>query len=299
MTNMWRRLTPRNATVAAGIDVLRTSARTFQRHRARRLSAGLAYYSLFAFIPTLFIATAIGAAFFGEEATEGRLADRLDGAVGAASAEQIEDAVAALWQNTEASAFAVVSVGLLVYSASALFVAWRDALNVIWDVPYQSGLETSIRSRAFGALVPISVGIVLASVLLVEMVLALAAQLVTSPLIDAFISLTETIVPTIISVCALALVYRHTTRLRPHWGDVWPGTLVAALALAVLAWGYGIYVRIYGSSSAVGAASSAVLAVVLVYYSAQVLLYGAEVVRACADHRGRPVCPTFDKTCDK
>jgi len=141
MTNMWRRLTPRNATVAAGIDVLRTSARTFQRHRARRLSAGLAYYSLFAFIPTVFIATAIGAAFVGEEATEGRLADRLDGAVGAASAEQIEDAVAALWQNTEASAFAVVSVGLLVYSASALFVAWRDALNVIWDVPYQSGLK--------------------------------------------------------------------------------------------------------------------------------------------------------------
>lgn len=236
MTNMWRRLTPRNAMVAAGIDVLRTSARTFQRHRARRLSAGLAYYSLFAFIPTLFIATAIGAAFFGEEATEGRLADRLDGAVGAASAEQIEEAVAALWKNTEASAFAVVSVGLLVYSASALFVAWRDALNVIWDVPYQSGLETSIRSRAFGALVPISVGIVLASVLLVEM---------------------------------------------------------------VLAWSYGIYVRIYGSSSAVGAASSAVLGIVLVYYSAQVLLYGTEVVRACADHRGRPIRPTFDKTGDR
>ena len=299
MTNMWRRLTPRNAMVAAGIDVLRQAARTFRRHRAQRLSAGLAYYSLFAFIPTVFIATAIGAAFFGKQATEGRLADRLDDVVGTTSAEQIEEAVAALWENTEASAFAIVSVGLLVYSASALFVAWRDALDVIWDVPYQSGLETSIRSRAFGALVPISVGIVLASMLLVEMVLALAAQFVTSPLIDAFISLTETILPTIVSVFALAMLYRHTTRLRPRWGDVWPGTLVAALALAVLAWGYGIYVRIYGSSSAVGAASSAVLGIALIYYSAQVLLYGAEVVRACADHRGRPICPTFEKTGDQ
>ena len=70
--------------VAAGIDVLRQAARTFRRHRAQRLSAGLAYHSLFAFIPTVFIATAIGAAFFGEQATEGRLADRLDDVVGIA-----------------------------------------------------------------------------------------------------------------------------------------------------------------------------------------------------------------------
>jgi membrane protein len=297
---MWRRLNRHpKAVVATVIDVLRGAARAFHRHRVPRLSAGLAYYSLFAFIPTVFLATVIAAAFFGEEATEGRLVDRLDDVVGLTSAERIEEAVAALWENTDASAFAFISVGLAVYSASILFVAWRDALDVIWDVPYRSGLETSIRSRAFGALVPISVGILLAAILLVEMVTALVAELITSPLIDALIRLTETIFPTVASTFALALLYRHTTRLRPQWGDVWPGTLVAALALAVLTWGYGIYLRIYGSSSVVGAAGSLVLGVALIYYSAQVLLYGAEVIRVCADHRGRPISPTSEKAGDQ
>jgi membrane protein len=285
--------------MATGIDALRRAGEAFHRNLAPRLSAGLAYYSLSAFIPTMFLATVIVAAFFGEEATEGRLVDRLDDVVGLSSAEQIEEAVAALSENTDASAFALISMGLAVYSASILFVAWRDALDVIWDVPYRSGLETSIRSRAFGALVPISVGILLAAILLVEMVTAVAAELITSPLIGAVIRLTEMIFPTVASAFALALLYRYTTRLRPQWGDVWLGTLVAALALAVLTWGYGIYVRIYGSSSVVGAAGSLILGVALIYYSAQVLLFGAELISVCADHRGRPIRPTSAKADDQ
>lgn len=60
----------------------------------------------------------------------------------------------------------------------------------------------------------------------------------------------QTISPTALSVFALALVYRVSTRFRPRWKDIWPGTLSAALALSVLVWGYGLYVRHYGSSSA-------------------------------------------------
>ena len=273
--------------VSSAIAVLGAARRSFLDHRARRFGAGLAYYAVFALIPTMFLALTIVAALFGTEATEGRLVDRLDGIVGDEAAQQIEEAVASLWENTNTSGFAIVTLAVVVYSASILFVAWRDTLEDIWELPYRSGLETTIRSRVYGALVPLGAGILLSAIVIVELLAALAGEFITAPLLDAIIRAVEMISPTVVSVLALGLVYRVSTRLRPRWRDIWPGTLIAALALAVLAWGYGLYVRIYGSSSAAGAAGTIVLGLVFIYYSAQILLYGAEVIAASADQRGR------------
>jgi membrane protein len=287
---MWSRVKRWWAGVASSaVAVFGAARRSFLGHRARRFGAGLAYYALFALIPTLFLAVTIAAALFGTEATEGRLVDRLDGIVGEEAAEQIEEAVAALWENSNTSGFAIVTLVVVVYSASILFVAWRDTLEDIWELPYRSGLKTTVRSRVYGALVPLGAGILLSAIVIVELLAALAGEFITAPLLDAIIRAVEMISPTVASVLALGLVYRVSTRLRPPWRDIWPGTIVAALALAVLAWGYGLYVRIYGSSSAAGAASTIVLGLVFVYYSAQILLYGAEVINASADHRGRPL----------
>lgn len=296
MSGRQRRLTRWFATaVPNAVDLLRQAARSFRRHRARRLGAGLAFYSLFALVPTMFLALEIVAAIFGREATEGRLVERLDGIVGVDVAEQIEDAVGALWENSNTSGFAIVTLVVVVYSASILFVAWRDSLEAVWGLPYRSGLQTTIRSRVYGALVPIGAGILLAAIVLVEVSTALAGDLVTSPLVDAVISALGTISPNVASVFALALLYRVSTRLRPRWGDIWPGTLAAALALAVLAWGYGLYVRAFGASSAAGAAGSVVLGLAFVSYSAQVLLFGAALISTCADQRGRPLHPAADQ----
>ena len=285
---MWSRLKRWWAGAGArAVAVLGAARRSFLDHRARRFGAGLAYYAVFALIPTMFLALTIVAALFGTEATEGRLVDRLDGIVGDEAAQQIEEAVASLWENTNTSGFAIVTLAVVVYSASILFVAWRDTLEDIWELPYRSGLETTIRSRVYGALVPLGAGILLSAIVIVELLAALAGEFITAPLLDAIIRAVEMISPTVVSVLALGLVYRVSTRLRPRWRDIWPGTLIAALALAVLAWGYGLYVRIYGSSSAAGAAGTIVLGLVFIYYSAQILLYGAEVIAASADQRGR------------
>jgi membrane protein len=293
---IWQRLTRRSkAGVAIAIDMLRLAGGSFMRHRAQRLGAGLAYYSLFALVPTMFLALAIVAAVFGEEATEGRLVDRLDDVVGTETAKQIEEAVGAVWENSNTSGFAIVTAVVVVYSASSLFVAWRDTLEAIWELPYQTGLKTSIRRRIYGAMGPIAAGILLATIVLVEVWTALAADFITSPLLDAIVQAVQTMSPAVVSVLALALVYRVSTRFRPRWKDIWPGTLFAAPALGVLAWGYGMYVRLYGSSSAAGVAGTVVLGLAFIYYSAQILLFGAEVISTCANHRGRPIHPATDE----
>jgi membrane protein len=299
VTKSWQDLTRRSKTILGNAtDLLRLTHGTFMRHRARRLGAGLAYYSLFALVPTMFLALAIVAAVFGEEATEGRLVDRLDDVVGTEVAEQIEEAVGAVWENSNTSGFAIVTAVVVVYSASILFVAWRDTLEAIWELPYRTGLKISIRRRIYAALGPLAAGLLLATIVLLEVLTALAADFITSPVLDAIIQAMQTISPTVVSVLALALVYRVSTRSRPRWIDIWPATLLAALALGVLAWGYGLYVRLYGSSSAAGVAGTVVLGLAFIYYSAQILLYGAELISTCADHRGRPIQRATDEPDD-
>jgi membrane protein len=275
--------------VAAATGALREAARTFKRHGGRQLAAGLAFYTLFALVPTLFLALTIVAAIFGREATDGRLVDRLDDIVGADVAEQIEQAVAELWENTDTTGFALITTAVVVYSASKVFVAWRDTLGAVWELPIGTGLRSTVHRRVFGAAGPIAVGLLLAAIVLIEMLAALGSDLVTSPLIDALIGAVSWFSPMLASLAALGLLYRYSTRARPRWRDIWPGTVATAVALAVLAWGYGLYVRMIGSSSAAGAAGSVVLGMAFIYLAAQVLLFGAEIVGSSARRRGGPL----------
>ena len=268
------------AFASRSLDVLREAAHEFAEDRCRRLGAGLAYYALFAVVPTLLLTALIAATFVGQEAVEGELAVQLDDFVGADGADAIQDAIAGLWENTDTSSFAVVSVLVLVYSSSILFVAWRDTLEIVWDVPYEADLFNSLRSRAYGALVPITAGLLLAAILLLEMAIGFIEQLVDSRVLDTTLQAAGSLVPSAAAFLGLGLLYRHSARSRhPAWRDVWPGALVAWIMLAIASWAYGVYLNVVGSTSVTGAASSVIVGLVLVYYMAQIVLFGAEIIK--------------------
>jgi membrane protein len=277
--------------VAAG-DVLRHAREQYLRHRTRRLGASLAYYSIFALVPTLFLALSIVALLFGRDTTESRIVDFVDDALGTEAAMQLDEAVTDLWENSNTSGFAIVTAIVVIYSASSLFIAWRDALEMIWEVPYQAGLKTTIRRRVFGALGPLVIGIIFAGVVLVEMLTAIAGDFITSPLLDAVLNTLRSLSPTAGSILILGLLYQRSARARPAWRDVWTATFAIAAALAVLAWGYGLYVRFFGSSSAAGVAGTLILGLAFIYYSAQLMLFGGEIISASAVRRGHPITPT-------
>jgi membrane protein len=261
--------------------------RSFFRHRTRRLAAGLAYYSLFALVPTLFLALTIVATIFGQEADTDELSERLDDIVGTEAAEQVETEVQDLFESFGSSSVTLITIGVVLYSASVLFVAWRDSLGDTWGLRYRTGVEPTIRRRVFGVLVPIAVGFLLATITLLQMLAALVGDFVTSPLFDALLNITSLVSPLIVTIVALSLLYRYSTRIRPVWRDIWPAAMVTAVLLAVLTWGYGLYVRVFGGSSAAGAAGAVVLGLVFVNLAAQVLLFGAELISATAERAKR------------
>lgn len=274
---IWREHT--RGTVAEALDLLRHSARAFNEHRARRLAAGLAYYAVFAIVPALMASVFIAAALVGREAAEGTISDTFAGAIGPDLALQFEEAIVSAWDSNEASQFTLLSLIVVTYTASVLFVAWRDTVELIWDVPYSSSVRTTIRKRVYGMFIPIVVGIVLAGVVLAQTVVALFTELSRFGLVDVALQLASTILPAIVAVAALACLYRYTTTAaRPRWAHVVRGAGVAWVGLAALSAGFGLYLREVGTASFAGAASSLLVGLAFLYYGAQALLFGAEVV---------------------
>jgi membrane protein len=226
----------------------------------------------------------IAASLVGAEAAQGTFSDGIEEAVGQDLAIQLEDAIASAWDSTNASQFALFSLLVAAYTGSILFVAWRDTLELIWEVPYTSGMKTTILKRVYGMLIPVAVGIMLAALVVFQTFVGLISELSRFALIDATLRMAGTVLPAVVAVVTLACLYRYSTRAtRPLWRHVVRGAMVAWIGLAVLSWGFGIYLRVIGTTSFAGAASSIVVGLVLLYYGAQILLFGAEVVRCSAD----------------
>ncbi len=251
------------------------------------MSGGLAYYAIFALVPTLFLSVAIAAAFVGRDAATGELEEQLADVLGPEIADQLGSAVATLWQSTDASNFALFSVVLVIFSASVLFVAWRDIVDFIWEVPYQPTFETTLRSRVFAGLVPVAAGLLLTATLLFQAAMGVAEQLVDSAVLNATLRTVGTIVPFVTSIVAVTLLYRYSSRQeRPPWQRALPAAVLVVVVLAIGSWGYGLYLRFVGSKSFTGAASSAFLGLVVIYYAAQILLFGIELVKVLTERDG-------------
>ena len=237
-------------------------------------------------LPSLFFSVAIAAAFVGREAAAGGLQEQLANLLGQDAAQQIESAIASMWESSDRSSFALISLGVILYSASVLFVAWRDADELIWEVPYEAGLQRTLRTRAFAILVPIAAGLLLAATMILQGLLTFIEGILDSQLVDAALRTAGAVGQLALSMAALATLYRYSARARrPPWRDILPASIFVVVILGIGFWAYGIYLRFFGVSSVTGAAGSVVLGLVVVYYSAQTLLLGAEMIKVLARRR--------------
>ena len=122
-------------------STLREAVAHFVENRTVRLGAGLAYYRIVALIPLLILMVAVAGLLVGEAAVSGQMAPDLDGPLGTTVAGLLEDAIVELNVAGSFTNLTLFSVIALVFAASILFVAWKDALNVIWAIGERGGVR--------------------------------------------------------------------------------------------------------------------------------------------------------------
>jgi membrane protein len=258
-----------------------------------RLGASLAYYTLFALSPVLLVATSIAGLVFGPDAVRGEIVGQIQGLVGRQGAE----AVQAMLENASRPSSSILAtiVGLVTFflGATGAFLELQTALNAIWRVKPRPGANVRAfvvqRLVSFGLVV--GVGFLLLVSLLVSAALAALSRYLGHifPALTAVWEAANVLVSLFVITLLFAMVYKILPDVRLRWRDVWIGALVTAGFFSIGKQLIGLYLGTSSVASSYGAAGSVVVLLVWVYYSAQVVLLGAEFTRFYVERfRGQP-----------
>jgi membrane protein len=263
--------------------------------KTSEMAAALAYYGVFALAPLIIIAVAVAGLIFGKDAAQGEVKHRLQNATGPTVAQALEDMLQ-YSQNTHSSIVAtVIGVVILLVAVLSLFGQLQDSLNTIWGVQARSGRGWwhMIRDRLLSFATMLGVAVLLLASLLATSVLHVFDHVLhLSDLGLGGIGLWRAInwIVTFILVTLLfALIYKVLPDVRISWKDVWVGAAMTAMLFTIGNILIGYYLGLTGTASTYGAAGSIVVLMLWVYYSAQVLLFGAEFTQVYANSYGEPM----------
>jgi membrane protein len=279
-------------------SLFRETGRQWLEDKVPRLGAALAYYSALSLAPLLVIAIAIAGLFFGEAAARGHLLDQFRGLVGVQGGEAIETMIAHARKPRTGTIAGVVGVVVLLFGASGVVGQLQDALNTIWEVAPKPGRGVLgfLRDRFLSLAMVLGVGFLLLVSLVLTTVLTALGTYVTGLLPGAAVLLhaLNSVVSLVVITLLFALIFKLLPDVKISWGDVWIGAVLTAVLFTLGKFLLGLYLGHSGLSSTYGAAGSLVALLVWVYYSAQILFFGAEFTKVYADRLGSRIVPDKD-----
>lgn len=276
------------------IATLWDGIKSWSKDDVPRLGASLAYYTLFAIAPILLISIVIAGAVFGEEAVRHQISVQLQQLMGREGGLAIEALVQGAALERGGTLALVIGGITLVLASTGAFLELQHALNKIFRVKTAPGgnvLElVKRRIRSFGLVV--SVGFLLMVSLAVSAALAaLSSWLQGGEAVSALWQAVHMLVSLGVIMLLFALIYRFLPDARLYWKDVWTGALLTAVLFTLGKYLIGLYIGRTSIASSYGAVGSILVLLVWVYYSAQIILLGAEVTRVYAERHGRAPQP--------
>jgi membrane protein len=277
------------------VRMLRATFDSWMEDNALRLSAALAYYSIFSIAPLLVIAISVAGLVLGEEAVRGQLEPQLAGHLGAQAAEGVQALVESASKPSEGWLGTAVGFGTLLLGASGVFAQLKDALNTIWEVKPRGGAGVwgFVRDRllSFGMVLVIGF-LLLTSLVLTTTLAALSGYIERLIGIPPVVGGLMTFAVSLGVVTLLfAFIFKVLPDARIEWRNVWIGAAVTALLFEIGKWGLGFYLGRESTASGFGAAGSVVILLLWVYYASCILLFGAEFTQVYARETGHRILP--------
>ena len=273
-------------------SLFRCAWRDWNEDNASRLAASLAYYTALSLAPMVVLGALLlkYLGFEGQQVIEQQTAMLM----GEAGREIARETIASA-KSSEGWIAAVASFALLVWGASNVFAQLQDSMNTIWEVQLRPdlGWGETIRRRFLSMAMVFGIGFLLLSSMFVSTLLAAIADRLAG---DAALvtTLLDTLLTCAVTTAFFAAIFKVLPDVKVGWRDVFPGAVLAAVLFAIgknlLAW----YLAAGSTASAFGAAGSLAAVLVWVYYSAQIMFFGAEFTQAYAEVHGHRIVADAD-----
>jgi membrane protein len=243
------------------------------------LAASLAYYAIFAIAPLLLISIHIASFFLDRSAATESLTNELTGVIGPSGSDAIKQMLDAAGTAEPQGWAGVIGLVVLLFAATGFVGSLQDALDKIWDAPPRAaGLWSFVRSKLFSfSLVLAAAFMLLVSLVVSALMTALASGITTTlglpeGLVAAVIATANFLVSSVI----FAAIFKFVPSVPVTWGAAVAGGVFTAVLFAAGRFALAWYLGREAEASAYGAATSLVLLLIWIYYSAQILFLGAQ-----------------------
>ncbi|WP_128546761.1 YihY/virulence factor BrkB family protein [Larkinella soli] len=268
----------------------------FTDDRGLKLSASLAYYTVFSLAPLLVLVISMASIFLGEEAIQGQIFSQINGLVGNEAAKQIQDMIKNVQLSGKTNIALISGIVTLLIGATSIFVEIQDSINMIWRVKAKPkrGWLKMLKDRLLSSSLIISLGFLLLVSLIVNGVVLALSDTLTRFLPDVAVIVAQ-VLNLVISFVVITILFGVIFKVLPDakiaWKDVRWGAIFTALLFMLGRYLIGLYIETTSTGSAYGAAGSLIVILVWIYYTAAILYFGAEFTQVYAEHYGIKIEP--------
>lgn len=276
--------------------LFRETFKEWQEDNASRIAAALAYYAVFSISPLLVIAIAIAGTFFGQQTAQDQITEQLTALVGKDGVQPVLMALDNISQPEIRGVASLISVGVLLLGASGFFAQLQDALNTVWKVKPQpgQGIWIFVRKRVSSFLMVLAIGLLLILSLILSAVVSTLSKY-QADYLPGWAILWENldfVVSLGLMTFIFALMFKYVPDAKIAWKDVFVGSVITALLFLFGKFLLGVYLSKGSLGSAYGAAGSLIVLLAWIYYSAQIILFGAEFTQVYTRIYGSKIRPS-------
>lgn len=281
-----------------GWELVRDTYKEWTDDKVPRLAAALSYYTIFSIAPLLIVVIAVAGFVFGDEAVRGQLDNQIRGLVGIEAALTIQEIIANSSRPADNTLATIIGVVTLLLGAGGVFGQLQEALNTVWGVEPKpgGGILEIIKDRFFSFTMVLGVGFLLLVSLVISTLLSAVNTFALGvlPGWESFFQLLNQGISFLVITLLFAMIYKVLPDVKIAWRDVWVGAAITALLFTIGKFLIGIYLGNSSISSTYGAAGSFAVILVWIFYSAQILLFGAEFTQVYAKRYGSQIIPDKD-----
>src|SRR5205809_2360830 len=276
--------------------ILKATGSDFASCRITRMSAALAYYTIFSIAPMLILVISLSAIFYGRNAIEGSIYGEIKSFVGSDAALQIQDLIkkATVQRNNVFASGA--SIIALILGATSVFGEIQDSINLIWGLkakPKRGWIKILLNR-----LLSFSIIVSLSFILLVSLMVSTVLDVLVNRLIQMFPGIAvylayglNLLLTFLIITLLFGIIFKVLPDAKIKWRDVLTGAVTTAFLFMLGKFAISFYLGARNIGNTYGAAGSIIIILLWVYYSAIILYFGAAFTKHYAQFKGRRIYP--------
>ena len=283
-------------TIVGFYKIIKLAISEFIDDNAVQFGASLSFYTLFAAAPIIIIVISLAGVFYGTEAVQGKIYGQINGLVGHGAAIQIQEIIKNIETHKQGTIGALIGIIILLVAATGVFTEIQYSVNYMWAIKAKpkKGWLKILKNRLLSFSLIIGLGFILLISLVVSALLDLVSEKVFHSMTNSngfIFQVFNSAILFAVTTSLFAIIFKVLPDATIWWRDSFIGACFTSFLFLIGKYLIGFYLANSTMTANFGGAASMVIILLWVYYSSNILFFGAEFTKIYAMQYGGGIVP--------